>query len=102
LATEDIASPQHARLELIESGFGLPTLVVEGGELLGQGEPGIEDGGEQPVERLGGLDALKRVLDDAHHAAVAIIAAVLGRRVDAAQVGAVLEPLVARQQGPCA
>ena len=39
--------------QFVESGFDLPALLIEGGEFVGRCGLGIEDGGDQPVERLG-------------------------------------------------
>ena len=58
-------------LDLVEDRLDLPALRVGGGEILGGGEVGVEDGGDQAVDlaglvRIRRLAGLQRVLDDAH------------------------------------
>ena len=40
------------RLEFVQGGFYLPALVVEGRQFFGRGLGGVQNGGDQPVNRL--------------------------------------------------
>src|ERR1035438_7579408 len=50
-------------LEFVERGFYLPALVIESCQLAGWSLVRIEDGGCQPINRLGSLDSFQTVID---------------------------------------
>src|SRR5208282_3286202 len=54
----------------------------------------IENGGYEPVDRLGIGDAVQTVVDDAHLDAVGLASPILLGWVDAAQIGTVRQSLV--------
>lgn len=84
-------------LELIERCLDLPALMIERRELSGGRLGVVEQGREQPIERLSVWDTFEVVLDDPHPDAFYILTARLGAGIDGRQVGAIREVLLARQ-----
>jgi len=79
--------------QFVESGFDLPALLIEGGEFVGRCGLGIEDGGDQPVERLGIFDTFELVVDDPDGDGIRAVRAILLARIDAAEPGTVIKAL---------
>ena len=77
------------RLELVECGLDLPSIVVERAELLGGCLRGVENRGDQPVVGFWISDALESVVYDAHHATLVSMPARRGRGVEGAEVRAI-------------
>src|SRR5207249_9514753 len=87
-AQHNLSAAQRG-LQLVQGGFDLPSLVIKGGQLLGRRRMGIEDGGDQAVQRLGVGDVFQAVIDDADHHPVTLLPPVLRGGVNAAEIGAV-------------
>ena len=85
-------------LELVERVLDLPALVVEDAELSGGRVLGLEDRRQQPVALLGVAEpVIELVLDDTHLLTVALGALIGLVGVDARQIRAVGELLLARE-----
>jgi hypothetical protein len=63
--------------QLIQSGFYLPSLVVQGGQFFSRSRFVIKDSGDQSITRFGVGDTLKTILDHSHPDCVALPLAVL-------------------------
>src|SRR5260370_8582790 len=53
LAAQDDLGAAQVGLELVQRGFDFPSLVIEGGQFVGRGLVVIQNGGQQPIDRLG-------------------------------------------------
>src|SRR5229473_6157301 len=93
LAAQHDRSAAQMRFQLVKGGFDLPPFVIQGRQFFSRGLLGVEDGGDQPVQRLGTWDRLQAVLEDTYGNSVAAISPVCGGSVDVAEVGAVWQAL---------
>ena len=85
LAPQNDAGPPQMGLELIESGFDLPPVVVERGQFGSGSCLVIEDRCDQTINRLGAFDSLKTILDNPHQETIDSVFLVRLRRVNAAE-----------------
>ena len=60
-AQHDFGAAQMG-LEFVERGFDFPALVIERGQFGGRSLLVIQNGGDEPVQRLGAGDARKRAV----------------------------------------
>ena len=58
--------PWQGHLQLGEDALALPALMIQGRQLGRGGRDRVEQGGEQPIQRLCPWHALQAVLDDPH------------------------------------
>lgn len=79
LAAQDDPGAAQVGLEFVERRLDFPALMVEGGQLCRRGRRVIQDGGDQPIDRLGTGDAIETIVDDAHLDASGLVAPDLSR-----------------------
>ena len=92
---QPLAGQRH--LELGEGALALPPLVVERCQLRRGRRVRLEQRGDQTVQRLGIGHSVQTVVDHADDEPAIIMPAMLGRGVEAAQIGAVGQALSAGQ-----
>src|SRR6187402_310668 len=66
LAPQDDLGAAQMGFEFVQRGFDFPALVIEGRQLVGGRLAGIENGGDEPVDRFGIGDAVQAIVDDAY------------------------------------
>ena len=71
--------------------------MIERGQFLGARQRGIENRGDQAIDRLGVGDALQTVVDDADLHAAGLVSSILVGGIDVAQIRSVRQPLLAGQ-----
>jgi len=71
-AQHDLGTAQVG-LEFVERGLDLPSLMIKSCQLAGWSLVRIEDGGCQPINRLGTLDSFKTVIDYPQHDPVGFV-----------------------------
>jgi len=84
-AAQDDTRPAQVRFEFIQRVFDFPPFVIERGEFVGRCFVGIQQGRNESIARFRVRDAFQRLLDDAHHNPVGLLAPVALRGVNAAQ-----------------
>jgi len=63
------------QLEFIQGSFDLSAFVIKRGQFLGRNLRGVEDGGDQPVDRFTAWHLAEAVVDHPHNDAVVVMAA---------------------------
>src|SRR5271169_3740669 len=66
LAAQDDFGAAQVGLQFVQGGFDFPTLVVERGQVRRRSLFGIENRGDETVDRLGVGDAFQPVFEDPH------------------------------------
>src|ERR1700733_7529783 len=89
-AQDDLGTPQ-VRLQLVQSGLNFPSLVIERRQFLGRGKAGIEDGGDQAIDRLRSRYILQTILDHTDRNRLALIPAIRAGVINTTAVGAIGE-----------
>src|SRR5579859_1235407 len=97
LAAQDDLGTAQMGFQFIQRGFDFPALMIERRELRGGSFLMIQNGGDEPVDRLGVGDAVQAVVNDAHLHAVGLASPILYGWIDTAQIGTVRQSLLADQ-----
>src|ERR1700730_15291738 len=92
-AQDDLGAPQMG-LEFIQRGFDFPALMVERRQLCGGSCLIIQNGGDEPIDRLRVGDAVQAVVNDAHLHAVGLASPILYGWIDTAQIGTILQSVL--------
>ena len=71
-ATQDFDTAQMG-LDLIQGSLDFPTLMIERPQFVGRRQLWIQNGGDQPIERLCAGNAVQSIFDDAQHEAVGLV-----------------------------
>ena len=61
LAAQHDSGAAQVGLKFVERGFDFPPLMIEGRQLRSRGVLVIEDGGDEPIDRLGVGDAVEAI-----------------------------------------
>src|SRR5512144_1004064 len=89
LAAQDKFGAAQVGFQLAQGGFDFPAFMIESGELVSGSSFGVDNRGDQPIDRLHVSDAFQAVVDDPHRNPVGLVAPVSFAGIDVAQIGAV-------------
>src|SRR3954451_2056219 len=99
LAAQHNLGAAQVSLQLVQRGFYFPALVIQRRQFLGGSLFGIQNGSDQAIHRLSIRHIFQAVIDRAHHNRFALIPAIRGGSIKAAQIGAVRQAPVDLQGG---
>ena len=97
MAAQDQAFAGQPHFELAKDPLVFPSLMVKRCQFRRRRLRGIEHRRDQPIHRLGVREALEAIVDDAHWQTVAVVAAIPRRAVELAQIGAIRQHRLDRQ-----
>ena len=84
-AQNDLGSAQMG-LEFIEGRFNLPSFMVKGGQFFGRCFPGIQNRGNESIDRFRIGHALQGILDDTDFNGISVVTPIFLCLIDSAQV----------------